>query len=48
MLDWFVEGMKQLVGHAKGTGVQLLLENVPFTFLPTAQDMTETAELIEP
>ncbi len=48
MLDWFVEGMKQLVDHAKGTGVELLLENVPFTFLPTAQDMKETAALIDP
>lgn len=48
MLDWFVEGMKQLVDHARGTGVQLLLENVPFTFLPTAQDMKDTAALIDP
>lgn len=48
MLDWFVEGMKALVDHAKGTGVTLLLENVPFTFLPTAQDMKETAALIDP
>ncbi|WP_204218155.1 sugar phosphate isomerase/epimerase family protein [Microvirga pudoricolor] len=48
MLDWFVEGMKQLLAHAKGTGVQLLLENVPFTFLPTAQDMKDTAALIDP
>lgn len=48
MLDWFVEGMKALVAHAKGTGVSLLLENVPFTFLPTAQDMKETAALIDP
>ena len=48
MLDWFVEGMKQLVDYAKGTGVQLLLENVPFTYLPTAQDMKDTAALIGP
>ncbi len=48
MLNWFVEGMKQLVDYAKGTGVQLLLENVPFTYLPTAKDMKETAELIGP
>ena len=48
MLDWFVEGMNQLVDYAKGTGVQLLLENVPFTYLPTAQDMKDTAELIGP
>ena len=48
MLDWFVEGMKELVAHANGTGVDLLLENVPFTFLPTAEDMKRTAELIDP
>lgn len=48
MLDWFVEGMKSLVTHSKGTGVELLLENVPFTYLPTAQDMVDTANLIGP
>ncbi len=48
MLNWFVEGMKQLVEYARGTGVRLLLENVPFTYLPTAKDMKETAELIGP
>ena len=48
MLDWFVEGMKELVDHSKGTGVELLLENVPFTYLPTAQDIVDTANLIGP
>ncbi len=48
MLDWFVEGMKELVTYAKGTNVQLLLENVPFTYLPTAKDMADTAALIGP
>ncbi|MEM7444725.1 MAG: sugar phosphate isomerase/epimerase family protein [Pseudomonadota bacterium] len=48
MLDWFVTGMKSLVEHANGTGVKLLLENVPFTFLPSAQDMQDTAALIGP
>lgn len=48
MLDWFVEGMKTLVAHTRGTGVELLLENVPFTFLPSAKDMKDTAELIGP
>lgn len=48
MLDWFVEGMKRLVDHSKGTGVELLLENVPFTYLPTAQDVVDTANLIGP
>lgn len=46
MVDWFIEGMKTLVDHAKGTGVRLLLENVPFTFLPSAQDMKDTAAAI--
>ncbi|PJF08507.1 sugar phosphate isomerase/epimerase [Pseudorhodobacter sp. MZDSW-24AT] len=48
MLNWFVEGVQDLVRYAKGTGVEILLENVPFTFLPTAQDMAETARLIGP
>ena len=48
MLDWFVEGMKELLAYTKGTNVGLLLENVPFTFLPTAKDMAETAALIGP
>ena len=48
MRDWFIEGMKDLVQYAKGTGVELLLENVPFTFLPTARDMAETAAAIGP
>jgi len=48
MLNWFVEGMKQLVDYAKGTGVQLLIENVPFTYLPTAKDMKDTIDLIGP
>jgi len=48
MLNWFVEGIQKLVAHAKGTGVEILLENVPFTYLPTAQDMRDTAALIGP
>ena len=48
MLDWFVEGMKELLAYTKDTNVGLLLENVPFTFLPTAKDMAETAALIGP
>lgn len=46
MLDWFVEGVRELVEHAEGTGVGLLLENVPFTFLPSAQDMKDACALI--
>jgi len=32
----------------KGSNVRLLLENVPFTFLPTAADMKKVAEEIGP
>jgi sugar phosphate isomerase/epimerase len=48
MTEWFVEAMKALVAHAKGTGVDILLENVPFTFLPTAEDMMRTAAMVGP
>lgn len=48
MRGWFVEGVQDLVAHAKGTGVGLLLENVPFTFLPTAADMKAAAADIGP
>mgnify|MGYP001815242374 CR=1 FL=1 len=48
MLNWFVEGVQKLVAHAKGTGVEILLENVPFTYLPTAKEMADTAALIGP
>lgn len=48
MRQWFVEGMQKLVEHAAGTNVRILLENVPFTFLPTAQDMKEVAAEIGP
>lgn len=48
MFDWFVEGGKALVAHAEGTGVGILLENVPFTFLPSAREMKEVAEAIDP
>jgi sugar phosphate isomerase/epimerase len=48
MREWFVEGMKELVAFAKGSGVEIILENVPFTFLPTAQDMLDVANDIDP
>ena len=48
MREWFVEGMKELVAHAKGSGTEVILENVPFTFLPTAKDMLDVANDIDP
>ena len=47
-LNWFVEGMKRLVAYAEGSGVQILLENVPFTYLSTAEATADTAALIGP
>ncbi|KAA9008817.1 sugar phosphate isomerase/epimerase family protein [Histidinibacterium aquaticum] len=44
--DWFVESAQAVVEHAKGAGVRILLENVPFTHRPTAQDMKELCEKI--
>ncbi|MEZ5864100.1 MAG: sugar phosphate isomerase/epimerase family protein [Geminicoccaceae bacterium] len=46
LLDWFVEGVKELVAHARGTGVEILIENVPFTFLPTVDDMLKVLDLV--
>ena len=47
MRAWFVEGMKELAGYTEGSGVALILENVPFTFLPTAKDMLDVANDID-
>ena len=41
MRNWFIEGMKELVDYAKGSDVEIILENVPFTFLPTARRHAE-------
>ena len=48
MRDWFVAGMQELVAHAAGTGTEVILENVPFTYLPTAEDMLAVADDIGP
>jgi L-ribulose-5-phosphate 3-epimerase len=48
MRDWFVEAMIELVAFAKGSGLEITLENVPFTFLPTAKDMLHVAKDISP
>jgi sugar phosphate isomerase/epimerase len=48
MRAWFVEGMKELAAYASGSGVEIIVENVPFTFLPTAKDMLDVANEIGP
>ena len=44
--DWFVESAQKVVEHAKGAGVRILLENVPFTHRPSAEDMKHLCERI--
>lgn len=44
--DWFVESAQIVNEHAKAAGVRLLLENVPFTHRPTAQDTKELCDRI--
>lgn len=44
--DWFVDSAKKVVEHAKGAGVRILLENVPFTHRPSAQDMKDLCDRI--
>jgi sugar phosphate isomerase/epimerase len=48
MRAWFIKGMRELVDFARGSGVEIILENVPFTFLPTARDMLDVAKEIGP
>ncbi|MCE0503992.1 sugar phosphate isomerase/epimerase [Roseivivax sp. GX 12232] len=44
--EWFVESAQAVVAHAKDTGVRILLENVPFTHRPSAEDMKELCGMI--
>lgn len=37
LIGWFHAGMHRLVRHAQSRDVQLLVENVPFAFLPRAE-----------
>ncbi|MFN7635151.1 MAG: sugar phosphate isomerase/epimerase family protein [Acetobacteraceae bacterium] len=48
MREWFVEGMKELVDFARGSGVEIILENVTFTYLPAAKVMLDVANDIGP
>jgi len=48
MMEWFVAGVRELADHAKGTGVTILLENVPFAFIPGAEELGDVARKIGP
>jgi L-ribulose-5-phosphate 3-epimerase len=39
MMDWLAEAIRELAPRAAGAGVQLLLENVPATFVPRSDDL---------
>ena len=39
LMDYVAEAIRELAPDAAGAGVQLLLENVPSTFLPTSKDL---------
>ena len=46
LLEWFREGVALLARHADATDVKLLIENIPFAFLPRAENLiTAIADL---
>jgi sugar phosphate isomerase/epimerase len=44
LLDWLRAGLTELVLHADKRGVQVLLENIPFSFLPRADGLMAAIE----
>lgn len=46
MAEWFVAAMRELGDHAADHGIRLLVENIPFTFIPKAEDLIETLDAI--
>ena len=46
LMEWFTEGIRELSPHARGAGVQLLVENVQYTFLPTVADIARALDEI--
>lgn len=44
--EWFIDTAKKINAHAKQANVRILLENVPFTHRPSAQDMKELCTAI--
>jgi sugar phosphate isomerase/epimerase len=44
LLDWLRAGLSELVEHADKRNVELLLENIPFAFLPKADALMAAIE----
>ena len=43
-MDWLAEAIRDLAPRAAGAGVQLLIENVPATFLPRSDDLMKAID----
>lgn len=43
-LDWLAEAIRELAPRAASAGVQLLIENVPATFLPRSDDLMKAID----
>lgn len=48
MLGWLREGLEMLAQHAESRNVRLLLENVPFSFIPRVDQMMAAIEGLPP
>jgi len=48
LMNWFRDGIAILVEHARGADVTLLVENVPMTFIPTADHLMTALEAADP
>ncbi len=46
MAEWFIAAMRELGDYAGDHGIRLLVENIPFTFIPKAEDLLETLDAI--
>ena len=44
MLGWYFAALDELVPHANACGTRLLLENMPFSFLPDADGLMESLD----
>lgn len=46
LTDWFIDGMTTLADRASGQGVTMLIENVPNTWIPRAENMMEALDAL--
>ncbi len=46
LTEWFIEGMNKLADRASDQGVTMLVENVPITWIPRAEDVMEALDAL--